>query len=1129
MQRTSWCTVAVMAALFGPGLPPAAAAHDELGRPPVRLFRAEDYNGNAQNWGVAQGPDGLIWVANTSFLLRFDGERWTRLPMPNASIVRSVAVGDDGTVWVGAVGELGAVVVREDSELAFVSLLDRLPADERDFSDVWRCFAVPGGAVFWVGDRLLIWRDDRFTVRRVASARLPWLIGNSLLVNLAGEGLHRLEGGELAPVDGGEATAGLEIMVMLPHPEGGLLLGTRSSELYLLAADATGDVALTPWHTEVDDQLAAARLYHGAVTANGEIVLTTALGGCFVLDGDGRLMLRLDRREGLPDRSAWYAFVDREHGLWLALNNGLARFEQLSGLGVFDERTGLEGTVETIARHAGTLYAGTSSGLFALQERGFRRIPGVAAPCWTVVEAADAGGSPALLAGTFAGVFEVDGGLGRNVLPGSNVYAIEASRRFPGVYLLGSMHGLTVARREEGGGWRPLGQVSGIDREARSLAQEEDGTIWVGTLIDGVARVRLGPGGDPATAVVELIGLEQGLPSRRSVKVAVVDGDVLLGSPDGIFGWQEGRGVEPDERLPGTRFAVLRLVGTADGDLWLSRSEEDPAVVRGWPGGSPTLEPVPLRLPRVEPVLALWPESGGVAWFGSSSGLRRWQPSRMLPGPPPHAPRIGSLRSSVGRVRPDGPWPEAGGPDPSLTGKRRQGRSGLSLPFAENDLTFEFSAVRFSDVAGPAYRSRLDGLEEDWSEWTRDSRRIFTNLREGRYAFRVQSRDHRGVESPEGVFRFVIRPPWYRHPVAVGLYLGLTVLGLLGVVRLRARALENENLRLEGVIAERTLQLSRRARELEAARSELEVFSYSVSHDLQAPLRRIESFGQLLEEDLGPRLAAGERQLVERIRANCREMSELIAALLRLSRLGRAEVVPVDVDLGAMAREVLATLATGAPQRRFWWSVDDGLVVHADPTLLRVVVTNLLENAVKFTARQEEARIEVRRQEAPDRPGQIVVAFADNGVGFDPVYADKLFAPFARLHSEADFPGAGIGLATVRRLLHRQDGEIWAESRPDKGAVFHVSLPTPSVFGEPDSRGESGCRDALVRSAPAGGSRSPGRGRARARVPARASARPRRTRRRSPGRPPGRRRGPPRRSPAPGCRRPSRARNRRRP
>jgi light-regulated signal transduction histidine kinase (bacteriophytochrome) len=303
------------------------------------------------------------------------------------------------------------------------------------------------------------------------------------------------------------------------------------------------------------------------------------------------------------------------------------------------------------------------------------------------------------------------------------------------------------------------------------------------------------------------------------------------------------------------------------------------------------------------------------------------------------------------------------------------------------------------------------------------------------------------VSSPETVFPFVIRPPWYRHPAIVLLYAIVAVLAMVGIVRLRSRALERENLRLEAVVAERTAELGRRAMELEAARGELEAFSYSVSHDLQAPLRRIEGFGQLLEEDLGPRLAGGERHLVERIRANCREMSELIDALLRLSRLGRAEVLVADVDLGAMAREILASLATGAPERRIRWSVDEGLVVRADVTLLRVVVTNLLENAVKFTVGREEARIEVRRQDAPERPGQLVVAFADNGVGFDPAYADKLFAPFARLHSEADFPGTGIGLATVRRLLHRQGGEIWAESAPDRGAVFSVAIPTPTRPG----------------------------------------------------------------------------------
>jgi DNA-binding response OmpR family regulator len=226
--------------------------------------------------------------------------------------------------------------------------------------------------------------------------------------------------------------------------------------------------------------------------------------------------------------------------------------------------------------------------------------------------------------------------------------------------------------------------------------------------------------------------------------------------------------------------------------------------------------------------------------------------------------------------------------------------------------------------------------------------------------------------------------------------------------------------------------------EVEAKNKELEAFSYSVSHDLRAPLRAIEGFSQVLEEQYSGRLDEQGRRYLERVRAASRRMGQLIDDFLKLSRITRSDLRKLPVDLGAMAREVLEELARRDPDRRVERVVTEPAVAQCDPRLLRVVLENLIGNAWKFTGKKDSARIEFGTEASPE--GWTVYFVRDDGAGFDMAYAGKLFAPFQRLHDAAEFEGTGIGLATIERVIHRHGGHIWAEGVEGKGAVFRFRL-----------------------------------------------------------------------------------------
>lgn len=227
---------------------------------------------------------------------------------------------------------------------------------------------------------------------------------------------------------------------------------------------------------------------------------------------------------------------------------------------------------------------------------------------------------------------------------------------------------------------------------------------------------------------------------------------------------------------------------------------------------------------------------------------------------------------------------------------------------------------------------------------------------------------------------------------------------------------------------------------LKAANQELEGFTYSVSHDLRAPIRQIDGFARLLAEQLGDALDEKSRHYLERIQDGARTMGGLVDDLLNLARLGKLEPRPERVRLDDVVTGVVTALDAEAGGRPIVWKLQPLPVVVCDPGLIRVVFVNLLSNAVKYTRNRDPAVIEV---DHTDRAGVPLIAVRDNGVGFDMKYADKLFGAFQRLHRVEEFEGSGVGLATVQRIVHKHGGDIWAQASPDRGATFCFTLPGP--------------------------------------------------------------------------------------
>lgn len=237
------------------------------------------------------------------------------------------------------------------------------------------------------------------------------------------------------------------------------------------------------------------------------------------------------------------------------------------------------------------------------------------------------------------------------------------------------------------------------------------------------------------------------------------------------------------------------------------------------------------------------------------------------------------------------------------------------------------------------------------------------------------------------------------------------------------------NAELEQRVRERTAQL-------EATNRELEAFCYSVSHDLRAPLRSVRGFTEVLLEQYAQNLDVAGRDFLRRVRDASSQMDKLVDDLLRLSRVSRSEIQRQEINLSRVAEEIVSELRKSDPSRNVTVTVASGLRANGDERLMRLVLDNLVRNAWKFTSKRSDAAIEVGRNDASD-----TFFVRDNGVGFDMAYAPRLFGVFQRLHSTVDFPGSGVGLAIVQRVINRHGGRVWAEGAVDAGAAFYFTLP----------------------------------------------------------------------------------------
>ncbi|MBL9209410.1 MAG: hypothetical protein JNL92_03030, partial [Opitutaceae bacterium] len=914
LARHATRALALLAGLAAWGAEPAPPA-DEAGRPVVRSFPPQDYQGHNQVFHLTEGANGFIYVAVYGQVGEFDGRTWRRIPV-STSWIRCLAADPGGAIHVAATDQLGICRPGPDGALQFESWLPRLPERLRPPGPVWSV-VWHDGAAWYAGSRFVArFRGAEVQVWDFPDSARAALIraGDTLLLRRTGEALYRWDGAGFARWQTEADLVGPTFAAFVDDGTRGIIGLTERGHGFRLDGDR-----LERWQPPLAAEVAQRGLRAMLRRRDGSLAVATFDSGVLLADSAGNVRERLTANDhGLVSDVTYMLHEDSAAGLWVATFAGASRVELERGLTLFDQRNGRGPTnAQDLLRWRGALHLGTSDLLYRLEPaRAGQPARLVRLPHRTTWSRQLERFGDDLLTVDHNGVLRIQGDSEMTLVfptptsPGELLRSVTDPTRF----FVGTIHDVRTYRFD---GDTPVaeGPVAGHQAETQSMLEEPDGTLWLGTTQDGFVRARRRPG-RTTWQDAELLAFKpgtRGLPSDPGwCRVGPgLDGRPLFSTGRGAFVPDAAR----EQLVPAPAFAATGKAGLYSHPLLAV----EPDTIYAQIGEADALDQLTLgrfvrrdgrwaweALPQAVTAHAgylgaysLHHEAdpaggGGVLWVSGRDALVRVEVDPLLARR--SAPPAARLRSV--QQRGIGRWnPGSGRAD-----------SPLRLAFNREPIEFTFAAARFDAAARLTFQTRLVGYANEWSDWSPRGEQSFTNLSGGPFTFEVRARDADGQVGPVAAFTFAVAPPWHRSPAAFALYAA----GLLGLVyalvRWRTRLDARERARLERLVAERTAELKVAKDAADEANRAKSAFLAHMSHELRTPLNGVIGYAQVLQKS--PHLHAGDRERLEIVQTSGDHLLRMINEVLDLSKIeaGKLELHPAPFHLPQLLADIAANL-----------------------------------------------------------------------------------------------------------------------------------------------------------------------------------------------------------------------------
>ncbi|MEL6535073.1 MAG: triple tyrosine motif-containing protein [Bacteroidota bacterium] len=802
----------VLFVVCGLGPRPVWGQSPYAGLPLTHHFSSETYQGGIQNWQLAQDSLGILYVANNFGLLQYDGTNWSLHVVPNGTKVRSLALGEEGKIYLGCQGDFGYFSPNAQGRLEFTSLADQLPAEYRNFDETWRVYVAGGKVYFCTFQTIFIYEQGQFTIIQPEHTLAPaFFVDQTLYVRAMGYGLCKVSGQALELVPDGEFFRDQTVSGMLSLPGNGLLVAAQDGGLF-----QRRNGRFLPWSDAVQEFLSTAIINCMIQLRDGRIALGTQTQGLLVLSPQGELLLHLTKERGLENRTVLSLYQDQLENLWVGMNNGLSYVELGSPFSVIDEKMGLPGTGYAALLHQETLYLGTNNGLFVgqpdpLSGLHYDLVPGTLGQAYHISVQEEE-----LLLGHHQGSYRIEEGVAELISEETGGWVFQQMPSATDRMIGGTYSGLVHYQKNGQGRWEATHKLEGLNESSRIMAPDPGyNALWMTHGYKGVYRIRLSPALDSIRSV-SYYGEEDGFPSRFLINVHQLRDGLVFTSEAGTYRYDP----DTDRFVPHPVFTELlgpdyRIVDLAEdvyGNVFFIGKQEIGMLRRNSMGGFEVERGIftKVRYLLNDDLVNVTILENNEVVFGAKEGFVHYDPVQYKS----YEESFPTLIRQVSASRTQDSTYYIG----SVSGTNEETQ--VKLPYRENSLNFTFSAPFFEGLDRMEYSFLLESFDTEWSEWSGQTEKEYTNLPEGNYTFRVRSRNPYGMQGDEVSYAFIVTPPWFRSTLAYVSYslgvLGILILGFMFLDKRHRKEKEVMALRQEAQLNEKNTELQSMAERTEA-------------------------------------------------------------------------------------------------------------------------------------------------------------------------------------------------------------------------------------------------------------------------------------------------------------------------
>ena len=740
-----------------------------IGTPQIRNYLKSDYNAGTQNWAIGQNKKGFMYFANNDGVLRFDGFRWDLINVLHSSPVRSIYIDNNDRIYVGMYNDIGILQHNPTGDMEFQSLRNLLP-DSIEFDDIWKIHEIQQGIVFQSFDYLFVLKDERLEVIKPQNQfHFSFNVNGRLFLHEPDIGLFEYMNGKINRVPWAGILNETEIWSILNIRENHLLIGTSRHGIYKFE-----NGKLEKWNTPASRFLEQYKLFSAIKISDNYFAYGTITNGIIIANADGEIIQQISRNHGLQNNTVLSMFSDENKNLWLGLDNGIDYVEINSPVTYLSQHNEL-GTGYTARIFKNKLYVGTNQGLFVKQfdeyspnDEEFELIENTTGQVWTLNVMDDQ-----LICGHNFGTFVIEDNHAKQIGKEEGGWVYISLKDHPEFILGGHFTGLQLFKNI-GGQWQFYKKIGGFNESSRYLEQDDNGTIWMSHGGKGVFKIKLNNTLDNVEEYT-LYNSKYGLPSDEQNIIFKFRKEVFVSSINGIYKYDKENDYfkicEDLNQLFAFKGRLKTLRTDSDGNIWFI-AEDESGVFRINEDGTYTKITSPFKQLNDKYVTEfefIYPYNNDNIFFGIDNGFAHYSSKFVKSYSQP-------FQSYITQV-------EIPYMDSTIFLNGVSADFKFKFPYQKNSFRFHYTAPFYENQDKLLFSFILDNYSQDWSEWTTNIYKDYTNLPEGSYTFRIKALNIYGIESSISGFEFEIMPPWHRSVAAYYSYLLLFILLVLIIVR----------------------------------------------------------------------------------------------------------------------------------------------------------------------------------------------------------------------------------------------------------------------------------------------------------------------------------------------------------